>query len=193
MPGPNVSNKIGEIKLDEQTKFWHDSLNQDLVFVSNFGKQITFNYLGPYISFEGKDINSKKFESIDDCDGYYKQDFYTVPAVSYLFKSDTISMAITRTKYEAHLSNIRVDTDRIDNLSDQLEVGLYNYRFLIYPRSKSALARYINYDTITLGNKLYNNIIYAYYDTAGNASFRPPIYTYGVYYNIPKGVVGFEF
>ncbi len=193
MPGPTQNINKGALQFSDSSRYWIDSLNQPLVFVGDSSKKIIFGINGIKNSTSTQDIGGSYFISDGECGGHQDQDYFTYPIQDYVFKSNTVSLTIRRTKYYWDLYSLYNNPGNKDKTQDGLEVNLNDYNFSIYPKDKWVTARYKSYDTISLGNRVYSNVIYTYYDTTGLSHLSPETHPYGVYYIIPKGVIGFEF
>jgi len=198
---PNIAeDEKGEIKLSDSTKYWIDSLKQNLIFIGDSNKKIVFKTLGLSITNAKQKIGNTFFVQDNDCEGTYHQNYFSYPIQDYSLNNNTfpltsrkIELTIRRTKYESDLNTLYNNPENKDKTQDGLEVILNDYNFCIYPKSKWVTARYKIYDTIWLKNETFTNVIYTYYDTTGLSYLQPEIHPFGVYYSIPKGVIGFEF
>ncbi|MDP1727482.1 MAG: hypothetical protein Q8M15_11915 [Bacteroidota bacterium] len=193
MPGPTQNIKKGDLLLNDSTQYWVDSIDQALVFSNQINNIITFTSNGLINSIEKQNIGFGYSVADGECESHSNQDYYSYPIQDKIFKGNLITITIRRTKYYWDLNALVNSPQNKDKTQDGLEVNLNNYNFSIYPKDRWVTARYKYFDTVTLGNKFYANVIYTYYDTTGLSYLRPETHPYGVYYIIPKGVVGFEF
>lgn len=193
MPGPTQYIKKGDLILTDTTQYWIDSLSQDLVFANQINNVTALTSYGIFNSIEKQNIGFGYSVADGECESHPNQDYYSYPIQDKIFTSNLIKLTIRRTKYYWDLNALVNKPENKDKTQDGLEVHLNGYSFSIFPRDRWVTARYKNYDTITLGNKFYSNVIYTYYDTTGLSYLSPETHPYGVYYIIPKGVIGFEF
>lgn len=196
MGGPVTTIKVykGNVDFIDSTKFWFDSLDQDLVFENQFNEIITFKK-GIFNSSSGQQNVGNTYygesNGCDEADKYY--DYFEYPIHEYKFESAPESIKIVYTKSSGGLNFLYSNPTFKDKTPDALIVYVNDYGFNISPPSTSPRMPNKIFDTLTLGGKLYSKVIYTFRDTTGLSGNISPAGIFGVYYVIPKGLVGYEY
>jgi hypothetical protein len=196
-PDSYDSASIATLKLNDSSKYWLESLQQNQFFTNKAG--ITNNLQISGLQEYTARIEST-YEGLIDRDGCEVENGHLIKFFTYPFQQFTLidkngtRLEIIRGKFIEDYEKVKQRPNELNKISDALYIMIDKYyQFDIIPRSKRALARYMMHDTITLGNKQLSNVLFAYQDTIGGSEYYKPTMPYGVYYKVDQGLVGYAF
>ena len=188
---PCIDKAFGDIPLNESLYFLnHPQDSNDFVLINEKGNVLTIKNVIDTATFYYRLYKSYS-KNPDKCN-YVETCFNTANTIYEYNRFEGVELP-----YQLSLIRHNSNINSIDSFitfpnwrsMDNAAIGI-NYSFIDLPFNNANISTYKYFDTITLNNKLYNQVYHVWIDSS-YVNSRTDLFPRGAYYNLEKGILGF--